>query len=147
MALWVCEGCTTKYAVGLSRCPRCLSTDFHEEGSMPKSTRHGGASNAAERNQTRTEVQGEHGPESVAFTSETKEVPSSPGSSSSASQQKRPKKRAQNATETQKPARTTESPSGLEATGGSSARSTGGGPTAPTSATDKGTGTASGRGD
>ncbi|MET8475426.1 SAP domain-containing protein [Streptomyces sp. NPDC006422] len=50
MALWVCAGeagCGTKYAVGLSRCPRCHGTDFYEDGdSMAKITRHGGASDA-----------------------------------------------------------------------------------------------------
>lgn len=46
MALWVCEGCSTKYAVGLSRCPRCHSSEFYEEGAMPKITRHGGPSDA-----------------------------------------------------------------------------------------------------
>lgn len=61
MALWLCEGqdrpghpCRTLYAVGLSRCPRCHSTDFHELGSQPgdeehpmaKITRHGGPSDA-----------------------------------------------------------------------------------------------------
>lgn len=48
MALWVCAGeggCGTKYAVGLSRCPRCHNTEFHEDGDpMAKITRHGGAS-------------------------------------------------------------------------------------------------------
>lgn len=45
MALWICEGCTTKYAVGLFCCPRCHSTDFHEEDSMPKISRAAGATN------------------------------------------------------------------------------------------------------
>lgn len=48
MALWVCggeDGCGTKYAVGLSRCPRCHNTEFYEDGDpMAKITRHGGAS-------------------------------------------------------------------------------------------------------
>jgi len=48
MALWVCAGtggCGTKYAVGLVRCPRCLNTEFFEDGDpMAKITRHGGAS-------------------------------------------------------------------------------------------------------
>jgi hypothetical protein len=48
MALWVCagdNGCGTKYAVGLFRCPRCHNTEFHEDGDpMAKITRHGGAS-------------------------------------------------------------------------------------------------------
>jgi hypothetical protein len=48
MALWVCGGeggCGTKYAVGLSRCPRCHNTEFFEDGDpMAKISRHGGAS-------------------------------------------------------------------------------------------------------
>lgn len=48
MALWVCggeSGCGTKYAVGLSRCPRCHNTAFYEDGDpMAKITRYGGAS-------------------------------------------------------------------------------------------------------
>lgn len=48
MALWVCagpDGCGTKYAVGLFKCPRCLNTEFFEDGDpMAKITRHGGAS-------------------------------------------------------------------------------------------------------
>ena len=49
MTLWVCSGttgsCGTKYAVGLSRCPRCHNTAFYEDGDpMAKITRHAGAS-------------------------------------------------------------------------------------------------------
>jgi hypothetical protein len=48
MALWVCGGeggCGTKYAVGLSRCPRCHNTKFFEDGDpMAKISRYGGAS-------------------------------------------------------------------------------------------------------
>ncbi len=46
MALWVCNRCTTKYAVGLPYCPQCTSTDVREDGDVPKNTVHGGASNA-----------------------------------------------------------------------------------------------------
>jgi hypothetical protein len=60
MALWRCDGtydgkpCGTDYAVGLLRCPRCQSTEFHELGSRPedegdpmaKITKHGGPSDA-----------------------------------------------------------------------------------------------------
>lgn len=47
MAAWGrCTGCRTEYRVRLFRCPRCHGTTFKEE-SMPKSTRSGGASNAA----------------------------------------------------------------------------------------------------
>ena len=45
MALRVCTGCTTKYAVGLAKCPHCGSTDHVEDGQpMPKITEHGGPS-------------------------------------------------------------------------------------------------------
>lgn len=45
MTLWVCTTCTTKYAVGLHRCPRCHGTDFVEDGQpMPKITRSTGPS-------------------------------------------------------------------------------------------------------
>jgi hypothetical protein len=47
MALWVCNRCTTKFAVGLPYCPQCTSTDAREDGSdVPKNTVYGGASNA-----------------------------------------------------------------------------------------------------
>lgn len=46
MALNECEGCTTLFAVGLRACPNCRSKDFHEEGSVPKITVHGGATNS-----------------------------------------------------------------------------------------------------
>lgn len=48
MALWICDTCTTAYAVGLFRCPRCHGTDFHEEGTMPKISVTGGATNAGD---------------------------------------------------------------------------------------------------
>jgi hypothetical protein len=44
MALNVCGSCTTQFAVGLKKCPHCQSTDFQEDGPMPKITAHGGAS-------------------------------------------------------------------------------------------------------
>jgi hypothetical protein len=44
MSLWVCDECGTKYAVGLSTCPHCQSTSFHEEDRMPKITAHDGPS-------------------------------------------------------------------------------------------------------
>src|SRR5512139_2325140 len=63
MALWVCTKCTTKYAVGLFKCPRCLNTEFFEDGDpMAKITRHGGAS---DKTLPAPEVRGEHGPEVV----------------------------------------------------------------------------------
>jgi hypothetical protein len=54
VALWQCAECTTKYAVGLPKCPQCESvvrvnenTQPDEESEMAKVTVHGGASNAA----------------------------------------------------------------------------------------------------
>lgn len=56
MALWVCEDCTTKYAVDAERCPHCGSEAHHEEGQeMPKITKHGGPSNADTETDTETE--------------------------------------------------------------------------------------------
>lgn len=48
MALLLCTGCTSRYAVGAPRCPECGSTEFEEDHDMPKITVHGGASNAAQ---------------------------------------------------------------------------------------------------
>jgi hypothetical protein len=45
MALNACTSCTTKFAVGLTKCPHCGSTEYVEDGDvMAKITRHGGAS-------------------------------------------------------------------------------------------------------
>lgn len=45
MALNACTSCTTKFAVGLPKCPHCGSTDYVEDGDvMAKITRSGGAS-------------------------------------------------------------------------------------------------------
>ncbi len=45
MALLACLGCSTRFAVGLSRCPHCQSEDFEEDNGMsPKITVHGGPS-------------------------------------------------------------------------------------------------------
>lgn len=43
-SLWHCLACTTAYAVGLPACPHCRSTSKEEDGVMPKTTVHGGAS-------------------------------------------------------------------------------------------------------
>lgn len=66
MSLWLCDACTTSYAVGLAACPHCGSTEHHEEGEieMPKITRLGGATNAADRP---LHLVGERGPEVVAL--------------------------------------------------------------------------------
>lgn len=44
MSLWVCRRCSTRYAVGLSKCPQCTSEQAYEEGTedMGKSTVLGG---------------------------------------------------------------------------------------------------------
>lgn len=45
MALNTCTSCTTKFAVGLTRCPHCRSTEYVEDGDpMAKITRNGGVS-------------------------------------------------------------------------------------------------------
>lgn len=48
MALWECKNCTTRYAVGLIKCPHCGSTDHHEDGEQmsPKISRNAGPSYA-----------------------------------------------------------------------------------------------------
>lgn len=44
MAAWVCDECTTVYAVEAPCCPHCGSTDWTEQGAeMPKITRAAGA--------------------------------------------------------------------------------------------------------
>lgn len=68
MALNVCNGCTTKFAVGLPRCPHCASTDFCEDGQMAKITAQGGPSDktlpeADEAAPAEAGLQGEPGPE------------------------------------------------------------------------------------
>lgn len=36
MALWRCTACTTLYSVGAPSCPQCSSTEYEEDGAMPK---------------------------------------------------------------------------------------------------------------
>lgn len=49
MTLWVCNRCSTKFAVGLSYCPHCTSTDHREDGQdVAKITKAGGATNDAD---------------------------------------------------------------------------------------------------
>ncbi len=48
MALLICNRCGTKYSVGAPYCPQCTSTDFREEGEVPKTTVHAGATNDSE---------------------------------------------------------------------------------------------------
>lgn len=35
MALWICDECTTAYAVDAPRCPHCGSTEYHPD-SVPR---------------------------------------------------------------------------------------------------------------
>jgi hypothetical protein len=46
MAGWVCAECLTLYSVGAPRCPHCGTTEWYEEGTVPKISRDGGPSNA-----------------------------------------------------------------------------------------------------
>ena len=120
MTLWVCRKCGTKFAVGLRSCPACTGVDVYEDGDpieegidMPKTTVHGGASNATADNTDDTEGG---------------EQPSA-GSSSSTSTT-RPKKTVAKKTSRPKRARMTARPSSKEPAASSTAPSTGGsGPT------------------
>lgn len=117
MALRVCLDCTTAFAVGVPRCPHCGSErhaeegsaaalgihhgvpiDSEEEDSMPKITRHEGASVA-----------------DVTVADETPEVEEggedvSAGADTSTSSEKPSKKPAPSGTRRQSRARTTENP-------------------------------------
>jgi hypothetical protein len=118
MALWVCQDCTTKYAVGLFTCPRCKSTDFVEEGlPMPKISAHAVSNDGAGAD-------------------ETPEEEPSPGTSYSPSEPKRAKSSGRNAKPRQSPAPMTESLSGLGLTESSSVSSTDGVPAGDSSETD-----------
>lgn len=140
MALWVCADCPTAYAVGLSACPQCQSTDHHEEGAMPKITIHGGPTNEAARG--RTEWVGEPGPELLSPPDDLPVIPAtpeeepSPGSSSKTSSTKPPTSTKKSANARRSPAPTTENPSATDPTASSTAAGTDGDPTAATSATD-----------
>jgi len=46
VVLWQCTNCSTQYAVGLLRCPRCRAFEYLEEGSIVPKTTLGGPSNA-----------------------------------------------------------------------------------------------------
>lgn len=112
MALWVCRSCGCKYAVGLSYCPQCTSTDYEEDG-MAKTTVHGGASNAAAE-------------------TEAGEQPSD-GDSSSTSTPTQQTPTSEATTGKPKSARTTGNRSGKAPKAGFTARSTGSGRGAATS--------------
>jgi RNA polymerase subunit RPABC4/transcription elongation factor Spt4 len=127
MAAWVCVECTTVYSVGAPRCPHCGSAEHVEQGEdMPKITRHGGPSNAAE--DLPAEPVGE-APEGGEEPSASNSCETSSENSDSTPTTSEP--------EAPKPARKTASRSKAAQTGSSSARSTGGGPAADTSAADK----------
>lgn len=119
MALWVCAGCSTAYAVGLPACPQCLSTDREEDHPMPKITLHGGATNAAEDEAPADEVP----------TAATEEE-SSPGNSSETSPEKPQPSDKPSSSRGRSRARTTASRSAQAPTASSSAPSTDGNPTA-----------------
>jgi hypothetical protein len=161
MALWRCEGCTTLYAVGLSHCPRCRGTTFHEEGQrVPKISRHGGASNktlpatpdaVVQTEEPLTGEQAEElreaveaGAQSLPFGATVQPTApeeeggeeSSPGSSSSASSAKPPTSSEPSKPARRKPARGTGSRSAKARTESSSARLTVGEKTDPTSGPD-----------
>lgn len=134
MALWVCggsDGCGTKYAVGLFRCPRCHNTEFFEDGDpMAKISRAGGASDktlpvpepesaaAAEPDPTPAAAADHTEPEALDVTedmagpaepvAEGGESPS-PGSSSSASTEKQQPTSEPSSKPRRKPARGTAS--------------------------------------
>lgn len=157
MALNVCAGCTTKFAVGLKRCPHCGSTDYCEDGQdMPKITVHGGASNAdaspsAPVSEPGPKLELPHGGATIATSgawedepelddaeaeTETSEEESSPGSSSSPSSETPPTEPEKSKPARRKPARKMASPSKPDPTDASSAPMTVGGPTEATSAAD-----------
>ena len=35
MKPWVCGGCSTRWALKLTRCPRCHGIKFHQVGTVP----------------------------------------------------------------------------------------------------------------
>lgn len=101
MALQVCAGCSAAFAVGLSVCPQCGSTDWSEENPMPKITVHGGATNDAEPT----------GDAESTAVPETPEEESSPGNSSETSSEKPPTSVEPKTPSRRSRARTTENPS------------------------------------
>lgn len=147
MALNECAGCTTRFAVGLKRCPHCGSKDFHEEGAEPvaKITKHGGASDTTLPDEPEVddvdEAEAESAPEpeeapAVEPESEEGGEESSPGSSSETSTETQPPLPEPSGKPRRKPARTMASRSMKDPTDSSSASSTDGGQTEATSASD-----------
>lgn len=125
MALWLCLGCTTRYAVGLSRCPRCAGRDFIEEGAeVPKITVHGGTSDVNHPETMPTPKKA--APRKAAAKTEGGESPS-PGSNTQPSLVKPPTPPAKSAPDPRSPAPTTAShSSGTPGDAGSSVPSTDG---------------------
>jgi hypothetical protein len=138
MALLACLDCSTRFAVGLSRCPHCQSTNYEEDGAMsPKITVHGGPSIAGA-----TVVGGSWSNEGDADVwpepaNEEGGEESSPGSSSETSPEMPSSDSEPSETPTPKRARTTASRSKKGQTDSSSAPSTGGGQADGTSAADE----------
>lgn len=139
MALSVCVDCTTKYAVGLPKCPQCRSTNCVEDGQpMAKITAHGGPSD-----KTLNEPDAEVGdaPESEPVAAEESQPAveggeeSSPGTSSSTSTETQPEKSEPSSKPDPSPVPTTASRSRKGRTGSRSASGTDGGPGAGTSET------------
>jgi hypothetical protein len=151
VALNACEDCTTKFAVGLLKCPHCGSTEYEEDSTVPKISRHGGPSDKTLPVPDHVVVVLE--PIATAEVEELRErgpavrqaAPdpdpeggelSSPGISSSASSPKPPTSSEQSKPDPRSRARTTGNRSAKGPTGGSSASGTAGEKTAPTSGTD-----------
>src|SRR5690349_7964990 len=136
MTLWVCTGCTTKYAVGLSRCPRCHGTDFVEDGQpMPKNTVDTGVSHdGAEPGQPGYVEEPAPEPAAVLKADEDQddaeaadgEEESSPGNSSETSPEKQPPTSPTTDSESPPPAPTTANPSKKGRAGSGHAGSTAG---------------------
>jgi hypothetical protein len=135
VSLRVCLDCTAAFAVGVPRCPHCgserhaeqgsaaalgvyASTSFEEE-TMPKITRHGGAS---DRRDLPGETEGGEQPSAGSSGETSSGTPSIPPVTSGSGPRKR--------------ARKTGNRSGQGQTGTSTAGSAGGGLEAGTSATD-----------
>lgn len=147
MALNACQSCTTRFAVGLKRCPHCGSTDFCEDEQMAKITAHGGATDktltpapepeavdvaAAEPPDATEDQAAPAQPEPAAEGREE----SSPGNSSPASTETPQPNSEPSAPTSPKRARTTGSRSKKAPTANPSAPSTAGAQTDATSAAD-----------
>ena len=139
MTLWVCTDCTTVYTVGAPCCPHCRSTEHVEQGEpMPKITRCGGPTIAGAA--TATPAAAAPVPDPIIRTdAQLTDKPeggeeSSPGSSSSASTETQPTPSEPSEQPLPKRAPRTGSRSGKGRTASSSAPSTDGQSTEPTSA-------------